>query len=132
MTTSTPTHIMSRLQINTDLVRKILVLFLRDAVTRIGYEHAILNLSGGINSALVAYLIAEAVGPENVLALRLPYKSSSQDSLDDAQAVIDDLGIRSDTVDITPMVDPLLERFPDASNLPQGEYHGAHADDRAV
>ena len=120
MTTSTPTHIMSRLQINTDLVRKILVLFLRDAVTRIGYEHAILNLSGGINSALVAYLIAEAVGPENVLALRLPYKSSSQDSLDDAQAVIDDLGIRSDTVDITPMVDPLLERFPDASNLRKG------------
>ncbi|RPI96952.1 MAG: NAD(+) synthetase, partial [Chloroflexi bacterium] len=78
---------MPRLQINTDLVRKILVLFLRDAVTKIGYERAILNLSGGIDSALVAYLIAEAVGPENVLAPRLPYKSSSQDSLDDAQAV---------------------------------------------
>ena len=97
MTTSTPTHIMSRLQINTDLVRKILVLFLRDAVTRIGYEHAILNLSGGINSALVAFLIAEAVGPENVLALRLPYHTSSPDSLADAQAVIDHLGFRRDS-----------------------------------
>jgi NAD+ synthase len=116
----TPTHILPRLEINTDLVRKILVLFLRDAVAKIGYEHAILNLSGGIDSALVAYLIAEAVGPQNVLALRLPYKSSSQDSRDDAQAVIDDLGLRSDTIDITPMVDPLLERFPDASNLRKG------------
>jgi NAD+ synthase len=89
-------------------------------VTKVGFERAILNLSGGIDSALVAFLVAEAVGPENVLALRLPYHSSSQDSLDDAQAVIDALGIRSDTVEITAMVDPLLARFPDASNLRKG------------
>jgi NAD+ synthase len=116
----TPNHIMPRLNINTDLARKILVMFLRDAVTKVGFERAILNLSGGIDSALVAFLVAEAVGPENVLALRLPYHSSSQDSLDDAQAVIDALGIRSDTVEITAMVDPLLARFPDASNLRKG------------
>jgi NAD+ synthase len=116
----TPTHILPRLRINTDLARKILVMFLRDAVTKIGFEHAILNLSGGIDSALVAYLVAEAIGPENVLALRLPYKSSSQDSLDDAQAVIDALGIRCDTIDITPMVDPMLDRFPDVSTLRKG------------
>jgi NAD+ synthase len=116
----TPSHILPRLRINTDLARKILVVFLRDAVTKVGFEHAILNLSGGIDSALVAYLVAEAVGPENVLALRLPYKSSSQDSLDDAQTVIETLGIRNDTIDITPMVDPLLDRFPDASALRKG------------
>lgn len=116
----TPNHIMPRLSINTDLARKILVMFLRDAVTKVGFERAILNLSGGIDSALVAYLVAEAVGPDNVLALRLPYQSSSQDSLDDAQAVIDALGIRSDTIEITPMVDPLLARFPEASNLRKG------------
>jgi NAD+ synthase len=116
----TPNHIMPRLNINTDLARKILVMFLRDAVTKVGFERAILNLSGGIDSALVAFLVAEAVGPDNVLALRLPYKSSSQDSLDDAQAVIDALGIRSDTIEITAMVDPLLARFPDASNLRKG------------
>jgi NAD+ synthase len=116
----TPTHILPRLRINTDLARKILVMFLRDAVTKVGFEHAILNLSGGIDSALVAYLVTEAIGPENVLALRLPYKNSSQDSLDDAQAVIDALGIRNDTIDITPMVDPLLDRFPDASALRKG------------
>jgi NAD+ synthase len=116
----TPNHIMPRLTINTDLARKILVMFLRDAVTKVGFERAILNLSGGIDSALVAFLVAEAVGPENVLALRLPYHSSSQDSLDDAQAVIDALGVRSDTIEITAMVDPLLARFPDASNLRKG------------
>jgi NAD+ synthase len=116
----TPNHIMPRLNINTDLARKILVMFLRDAVTKVGFERAILNLSGGIDSALVAFLVAEAVGPENVLALRLPYKSSSQNSLDDAQTVIDALGIRSDTIEITEMVDPLLARFPEASNLRKG------------
>jgi NAD+ synthase len=116
----TPTHILPRLKINTDLARTILVQFLRDAVQKAGFQNAILNLSGGIDSALSAYLVAEAVGPENVLALRLPYKTSSQDSLDDAQAVIDALGIRSDTVDITPMVDPLLARFPDMAPVRKG------------
>lgn len=114
------THILPRLAINTDLARKILVLFLRDAVTKVGFQRAVLGLSGGIDSALAAYLVAEALGPENVLAIRMPYKTSSSDSLSDAQAVIDVLGIRSDTVEITPMVDPLLERFPDVTNLRKG------------
>lgn len=115
-----PTHILPRLNINTDLARTILVQFLRDAVHKAGFERAILNLSGGIDSALSAYLVAEAIGPENVLALRLPYKTSSPDSLDDAQAVIDALGMRSDTIEITPMVDPLLARFPDMSSVRKG------------
>jgi NAD+ synthase len=119
-TLKAPTHILPRLAINTDLARKILVMFLHDAVTKVGYERAILNLSGGIDSALVAYLIADAIGADNVLALRLPYKSSSQDSLDDAQAVIDALGIRNETIEITPMVDPLLERFPEMPGLRKG------------
>lgn len=115
-----PTHILPRLRINTTLAQTILVRFLRDSLQKAGFERAVLGLSGGIDSALSAYLIAEALGPENVLAIRMPYKLSSQGSLDDAQAVIDALGIKSDTVDITPMVDPLLERFPDASKLRQG------------
>ncbi|NLE51175.1 MAG: NAD(+) synthase, partial [Chloroflexi bacterium] len=115
-----PTHLLPRLAINTDLARRILVLFLRDAVTKAGFQRAVLGLSGGLDSALVAYLVAEALGPENVLAIRMPYRASSQASLDDAQAVIDALGITSDTVDITPMVDPLLERFPDTSRVRQG------------
>jgi NAD+ synthase len=115
-----PTSILPRLSINTDLARTILVRFLRDAVYKVGFQRAIVNLSGGIDSALSAYLAAEAIGPENVLALRLPYKTSSPDSLDDAQAVIDALGIRSQTIDITPMVDPLLARFEDMTSLRKG------------
>lgn len=118
--TPAPVHLLPRLTINTDLARRILVLFLRDAVTKAGFERAVIGLSGGLDSALAAFLIAEALGPENVLALRMPYRASSQDSLDDAQAVIDALGVRSDTVDITPMVDPLLARFPDAARVRQG------------
>ncbi len=115
-----PTHILPRLAINTDLARTILVKFLRNAVHKVGYERAVIALSGGLDSALVTYLIAEAIGPENVLAIRMPYKTSSPDSLADAQAVVDALGVRCDTVDITPMVDPLLARFPDASALRRG------------
>ncbi|MEP0763028.1 MAG: NAD+ synthase [Chloroflexota bacterium] len=115
-----PTHILPRLAINTGLAHTILVKFLRDAVHKVGFERAIIALSGGLDSALVAYLIAEAIGPENVLAIRMPYKTSSPDSLADAQAVVDALGVRCDTVDITPMVDPLLARFPDASALRRG------------
>ncbi|MBN1202131.1 MAG: NAD+ synthase [Anaerolineae bacterium] len=114
------THILPRLQINTGLAHKILMLFLRDAVTKIGFERAVIALSGGIDSALSAFLVAEALGPDNVLGIRMPYKTSSPDSLADAQAVVDALGIRCDTVEITPMVDPLLARFPDMSRLRQG------------
>ena len=115
-----PTHVLPRLAINSDLAHTILVKFLRDAVHKVGFERAVIALSGGIDSALVTYLIAEAIGPENVLAIRMPYQTSSPDSLTDAQAVIDASGVRSDTVDITPMVDPLLARFPDASAVRRG------------
>ena len=115
-----PTHILPRLAINTDLARQIIVSFIRESVTKAGFQRAVIGLSGGIDSALSAYLAAEALGPENVLAIRMPYKSSSQNSLDDAQAVIDTLGLRRDTVEITEMVHPLFARFPDASKLRQG------------
>ncbi len=115
-----PTHVLPRLRINTALARMILVRFLHDAITKVGFQRAVIGLSGGIDSALVAYLTAEAIGAENVLALRMPYKTSSAASLEDAQKVIEALGLRSDTVDITPMVDPLLARFPDMSALRRG------------
>ncbi len=108
------------LTINTDLARKILTGFIHSETTRVGYTRAVVNLSGGIDSALSCYLAAEALGPENVLAIRLPYKTSSADSLEHAQMVIDALGVRSMTFDITGMVEPLFERFPDASQVRKG------------
>jgi NAD+ synthase len=108
------------LTINTDLARQILTGFIHSEITRMGFSKAVINLSGGIDSALSCYLAAEALGPQNVLAIRLPYRSSSQDSLDHAQMVIDALGVQSITYEITPMVEPLFERFPDMSNVRKG------------
>lgn len=102
----------NRLTINTDLARKILVSFIHDEIARTGLSRAVLGLSGGIDSALSCYLAAEALGPQNVLALRLPYQSSSSESLSHAQLVIDDLGVQTETVEITDMVDPLLATIP--------------------
>jgi len=108
------------LSINVDLTRKILTGFIRSEITRMGFSHAIIGLSGGIDSALSCFLAAEAIGPENVLAIRLPYKLSSSDSMEDAQKVIDATGVKSLTVPITGMVDPLIEAFPDMDNLRKG------------
>jgi NAD+ synthase len=113
-------NLMDNLLINTDLIRRILVGMIRDETQRAGFSRAVQGISGGVDSALVAFLTAEALGAENVLGLRMPYRASSQDSLDDAQLVIDTLGMPSDTIDITPMVDPLFERFPDMSPVRKG------------
>ncbi len=108
------------LSINTDLARRILTGFIKTEIIRIGYEHAVVGLSGGIDSTLSCFLAAEALGPQNVLAVRMPYKSSSADSLEHAQMVIDALGVQSLTIPITDMVEPLFERFPDMSQMRRG------------
>jgi NAD+ synthase len=94
------------LHINADLVADWLVRFLRDeCIRRRNIHKAVLGLSGGVDSAVVAYLCARAFGPENVFAYRMPYKISSKESLDHAQLVVDDLGIHEQTIEITGMVD---------------------------
>ena len=103
----------AKLQMDTALVRKILVEFLRQEIGKVGFSRAVVNVSGGIDSALSCYLAVEALGAQNVLAIRLPYRTSSPDSLEHAQSVIDALGVPSLTVDITPAVEPLFERLPD-------------------
>ncbi len=108
------------LEINTTLVRKLLTRFIHSEITRVGLNRAVINLSGGIDSAIVAYLAAEALGPQNVLALRLPYKTSSPDSLEHAQLVIDALGLQSRTIPITDMADALINREPEMSNVRKG------------
>jgi NAD+ synthase len=113
-------NLLHRLEIDTALTRRILVGFIRDQIHKAGMTRALIGLSGGIDSALSAYLSAEALGPENVLALRMPYRASSESSLTDADAVIAALGLRADTVDITPMVEPLFARFPDMTNVRRG------------
>jgi NAD+ synthase len=111
---------MMDLTMDVDLVRKILTGFIHSEVTRMGFSHAVINLSGGIDSALSCMLAAEALGPENVMAIRLPYKTSSVDSLDHAQLVIDATGVQSVTIPISEMVDPIIARYPDMSSMRKG------------
>ena len=108
------------LTINTETVRHILTGFICSEITRAGFTRAVVNLSGGLDSSLSCYLAAEAMGAENVLALRLPYKSSTPDSLEHAQMVIEALGVQSLTFPITDMADALIQRFPDMSRVRQG------------
>jgi NAD+ synthase len=112
--------LLESLKINTDLARRVLVGFLRDEVTKFGFRRAVVGLSGGVDSSLACFLTVEALGAENVLALRLPYRTSPPDSLENAQMIVDQLGVPSDTIEITPMVEPLLERFPDMGQVRRG------------
>src|SRR5436309_3129645 len=102
------------LVIDPELTRKWLVSFLKDEVVRRrGFPKGLVGLSGGVDSALTAFLAAEALGKDNVIGVRMPYRTSSPESLEHAQLVIDKLGIRSLTVDISDAADGLLKQVGD-------------------
>jgi NAD+ synthase len=94
------------LQLNMDMVRELLVRFIRDQTRNAGFEKCVIGVSGGVDSAVSAFLAAEALGKKNVLAAILPYKTSSSQTLRDADDVVKALGITSETIEITEMVDP--------------------------
>lgn len=111
---------LSRLDIDTDMAHRMLSGFIKDQIEKAGMRGAVLGLSGGIDSALSAYLSADALGAENVLAVRMPYKTSAEASMVDAEAVIDDLGLPTITVPITGMADALISQFDDIDRMRQG------------
>lgn len=111
---------MSDLTIHPDLTRQILTGFIQTELKRMGFEKAVIGLSGGIDSALSCYLAAEALGAKNVLAVRMPYQTSSADSMEDAQKVITALGVESLTIPITPMVDPYFDLNPEMDPVRRG------------
>ncbi|TMD83031.1 MAG: NAD+ synthase [Chloroflexi bacterium] len=108
------------LQINPELVRKILVGFIQNEVRKVGFERVVLGLSGGVDSSLVATLAAEALGPKNVLGVIMPYRTSDPKSMSDALQVVRQLGIEHLEVDITPQIDAYFARFPDADPRRRG------------
>ncbi len=108
------------LAIDPELVETWLVRFIRDEMSRRRFERALVGVSGGVDSAVVATLAARALGAPNVLGVRMPYRTSSPESLAHAQLVIDALGIPARTVDISGAVDGYLEEEPEADARRRG------------
>ena len=111
---------MNKLDLNLKEVHNELVEFLRESFKKAGFSKAVLGLSGGIDSALVAYLLRDALGKENVLAIMMPYKSSNPDSLNHAKLVVEELGINSKTIEITDMIDAYFKNEKEATSLRMG------------
>jgi NAD+ synthetase len=109
------------LRIDAEATRRWLIEFLRDEVSRRrGFKQVVVGLSGGVDSALTTFLCAEALGPEHVLAVRMPYRTSSSESLEHAQLVIDALGIPETTIDISDMVDSYARLDPQIDGRRKG------------
>ncbi len=108
------------LTINLEHTENFLIQFIRNTVANAGFKRILLGVSGGLDSAVSLYLGAKALGAENVMAIRMPYKTSPAHSLEDAQTMIDALGVNTMTVDITPMVDPLISLFAGMNNTRAG------------
>ena len=112
----------TELEIDTDVARRVIGEFIRGQLRQAGFERAVLGLSGGIDSALVAYLTAEAIGPERLLCVLMPYRTSSPASRGDAETVVQQLGCASELVDISPMVDGFFGPDSDASAMRRGNF----------
>ena len=105
------------LTINCDLVERILVRFIQSEIRRTGFHRAVVGLSGGIDSTVVTFLAVKALGNHDVLAVTMPYKTSSTATRDDSQQVVDQLQLTTVDAPITGQVDAYFEQFPDASRL---------------
>ncbi|UCF59885.1 MAG: NAD+ synthase [Anaerolineaceae bacterium] len=108
------------LEIDPEMTRSKIAEFIHAQIHSAGFQRAVIGVSGGVDSALTCYLTAEALGPKNVLALRMPYKTSTAESMEHAGLVIEATGVHEITVPITDMVDPLFEQFPEADRVRRG------------
>ncbi len=109
-----------QLQLDLPDVRRHLVNFLRTEFARAGVSRAVIGLSGGIDSALAAFLTAEALGANNLLCIMMPHRSSSPESLIHAGIVADALHVRHERIDISPLVDAAQATDPDMDRLRLG------------
>ena len=122
MTSPVAFELPPELAIDTNIARRVIGEFIRGQLRQAGFERAVLGLSGGIDSALVAYLTAEAIGADKLLCVLMPYRTSSPASRSDAEEVVRRLGTASELVDITPMVDGFYGPETDASDLRRGNF----------
>lgn len=111
---------MGDLCLNCEIVRQVLTGFIENEVGKAGFHRVVLGVSGGVDSALAAFLAAGALGPQNVWGILMPYRSSNPESAAHAALVVQATGIHSLTVDITPMIDAYFGLFPDADQVRRG------------
>jgi len=108
------------LRIDEALVRRMLVAFLREETAKSGHTRVVLGLSGGIDSAAVGALAAEAMGAKNVTALFMPYRASSPESTEHAHLVAKTFGLALEEVDITPQVDAYFADLGEVDRVRRG------------
>jgi NAD+ synthase len=95
-------------EIDAEQTAGLIVAFIRSQLEQTGFGRVVMGLSGGVDSATVAFLCARAIGPEQLLGVRMPYRTSSPESEADALRVVELLGCQTERVEITPMVEPML------------------------
>ncbi len=108
---------MDRFELDWERVADEAAAFIRERMAAARRDMIVIGLSGGIDSAVSAFLAVRAVGSEKLAAFTLPYRTSSQQSLDDALSVVEALGVAHEVIEITPMVDAYFGLYPDASRL---------------
>ncbi|MCX8072005.1 MAG: NAD+ synthase [Candidatus Binatia bacterium] len=118
--TPAPSLACPAIPVNPPLLRRILTAFIANEVRKVGVERVVVGVSGGVDSALSCMLAAEALGPHNVLAIKMPYRTSSPESRAHADLVIARAGVESLEVDITPQIDAYFARFPEADRVRRG------------
>lgn len=112
----------AELAIDTGVAERIIVDFIRAQLHEAGFERVVLALSGGIDSALVAYLVSAAIGPSRLLCLLMPYRTSSPASREDAEEVVRGLGCAAEVVDLTAIVDAYFAGSEPASRVRLGNF----------
>jgi NAD+ synthase len=120
--TNEPFELPAELAIDTDVARRVIGEFIRGQLRQAGFDQTVVGLSGGIDSALVAYLVAEAIGADRLLCVLMPYRTSADASRSDAEEVVRRLGAASELIEISPMVDAFFASDPAATPLRRGNF----------
>ena len=113
---------MINLNLNYKLVKEFIVRFIKEEIQSNGFKKGVIGLSGGIDSALTAYLTVDALGNKNAKVILMPYKTSSPESVEDAKLVVKNLKIPYELVDITPIVEPYFNKNQNMDKLRKGNF----------